>query len=154
MAGDGTAFGRMLASFRRGRGTSQDELARRSGMSVRAIRDLERGQVEHPRRATVALLADALRLNDTDREAFENAADGLAGHAGGPRILEGAVPRQLPPDIADFTGRELALEWLHARMRPRERGSTAVVITADALPGPSRDRAYLARTLWPGTRRP
>jgi tetratricopeptide (TPR) repeat protein/transcriptional regulator with XRE-family HTH domain len=134
MAGDGTAFGRMLASFRRGRGASQDELARRSGMSVRAIRDLERGQVEHPRRATVALLADALRLNDTDREAFENAAAGLAGragaHAGGPRILGGAVPRQLPPDIADFTGRELALEWLHARMRPRERGSTAVVITA------------------------
>ncbi len=40
------------------------------------------------------------------------------------------MPRQLPPNVADFTGRELALEWLHARMRARERGSTAVVITA------------------------
>ncbi len=134
MAGDGSQFGRVLASFRLGCGLSQDELARRSGMSVRAIRDLERGQVEHPRRMTIALLADALRLNETDREAFENAAAGLAGRAGeraGPSwITDGAVPRQLPPDIADFTGRELALEWLHARMRPREEGSTAVVISA------------------------
>jgi transcriptional regulator with XRE-family HTH domain len=132
MASGGAEFGQMLAGFRLGRGLSQDELARRSGMSVRAIRDLERGQVEHPRRTTVALLADALHLNDTDREAFDNAAaPGRADEdAGTPRTPEGAVPRQLPPDIADFTGRELALEWLHARMRTRERGSTAVVITA------------------------
>jgi tetratricopeptide (TPR) repeat protein/transcriptional regulator with XRE-family HTH domain len=130
----GTEFGRLLAGFRLGRGLSQDELARRSGMSVRAIRDLERGQVEHPRRTTVALLSDALRLSDTEREAFANATAGLAGrageHPGAPRGADGAVPRQLPPDIADFTGRQLALEWLHARMRPREEGCTAVVITA------------------------
>jgi transcriptional regulator with XRE-family HTH domain len=134
MAGAGTEFGRMLAGFRLGRGLSQDELARRSGMSVRAIRDIERGQVEHPRRTTVALLSDALRLSDTDREAFENATAGLAGRAGehavAPRSTIRAVPRQLPLDIADFTGRQLALEWLHARMRPGEEGSTAVVITA------------------------
>ena len=134
MAGGSTEFGRMLASFRLGRGLSQDELARGSGMSVRAIRDLERSQVEHPRRTTVALLADALRLSDTDREAFENAAAGWPGRAGelagAPRTTTGAEPSQLPPDIADFTGREPALEWLHARMRARERGSTAVVITA------------------------
>ena len=78
MAGGGTEFGRKLAGFRLGRGLSQDELARRSGMSVRAIRDLERGQVEHPRRITVALLTDALSLHGTHREAFENAAAGLA----------------------------------------------------------------------------
>jgi tetratricopeptide (TPR) repeat protein/transcriptional regulator with XRE-family HTH domain len=133
MAGGGTEFARMLAGFRLGRGLSQDELARRSGMSVRAIRDLERGQVEHPRRTTIALLSDALSLNDTDREAFENAAGlpGLAAEdAEAPRTSEAALPRQLPPDIADFTGRELALEWLHARLRGRERHSTAVVITA------------------------
>ena len=46
----GGAFGQLLASFRRDRGLSQEELARHSGMSVRAIRDLERGQVEHPPR--------------------------------------------------------------------------------------------------------
>ena len=131
MAG-GAEFGRLLAGFRLSRGLSQDELARRSSMSVRAIRDLERGQVEHPRRTTVALLADALGLNETDREAFENAASGALGradeHNGAPGTPQRAVPRQLPPDIADFTGRELAMEWLHGRVRGQHE-STAVVIT-------------------------
>jgi tetratricopeptide (TPR) repeat protein/transcriptional regulator with XRE-family HTH domain len=132
----GAEFGRLLAGFRFSRGLSQEELARRSGMSVRAIRDLERGQVEHPRRSSVALLADALRLSETDREAFENAAAGVLGrteeHAGAGWTPEAAVPRQLPPDIADFTGRELALEWLHGRLRGHEHESTAVAITAVA----------------------
>ena len=126
-AGGGADFGQLLAIFRRDRGLSQEELARHSGMSVRAIRDLERGQVEHPRRSSVALLADALGLDDADREAFQNAA---AEHAGAAGASQGAVPRQLPPDISDFTGREVALEWLHGRLRGLERGSTAVVITA------------------------
>jgi tetratricopeptide (TPR) repeat protein/transcriptional regulator with XRE-family HTH domain len=130
----GAEFGRLLAGFRLGSGLSQDELARRSGLSVRAVRDLERGQVEHPRRSTIALLADALRLDDTDREALANAAGGLLGRVEerpvAPGTAQQAVPRQLPPDIADFTGRELALEWLHSRLRGSERGSTAVVITA------------------------
>jgi hypothetical protein len=71
-------------------------------MSVRAIRDLERGQVEHPRRTTVALLADALRLNDTDHEAFDNAAAGSpsradqhAGTARTPRELRRANCRRM-----------------------------------------------------------
>ena len=82
MAGGGTEFSRKLAGFRLGRGLSQDELAGRSGMSVRAIRDLERGEVERPRRTTIALLSDALSLHGNDREAFENAAAGLPGLAG------------------------------------------------------------------------
>ncbi len=130
----GAEFGRLLAGFRFGRGLSQDDLADQSGMSVRAIRSLERGQVERPRRTSVALLANALTLNDTEREAFRNAA------AGSPTSDQGLtdarptparmVPRQLPPDIEDFTGREHALEWLYQCARGRERGSTAVVITA------------------------
>src|SRR5262249_58304347 len=105
MAGGGIVFGGKRAGFRLGRGLSQDELARRSGMSVRAIRDLERGQVEHPRRTTIALLAEALSLNDTDREAFENAAglpDRAGEQAGAPRTSKAAVPRRLPPDVANF----------------------------------------------------
>jgi DNA-binding SARP family transcriptional activator/tetratricopeptide (TPR) repeat protein/transcriptional regulator with XRE-family HTH domain len=127
--------GRLLAGFRVRRGWSQEGLADRSGVSVRAIRDLERGRVERPRSTTVALLADALALTDAERTAFDSAAIvGLHERAGGrvqawPDLARG-VPRQLPPDIEDFTGRELALERLHARVRDRGRGSTAVVITA------------------------
>jgi tetratricopeptide (TPR) repeat protein len=102
-------------------------------MSVRAIRDLEHGQVERPRRASISLLADALALNDAERAAFKNAAVDLAS-AGGcaeTRLVQGPiVPCQLPPDIGDFTGRKLALERLHLRVTGRQERSTAVVITA------------------------
>src|SRR5262249_43079238 len=77
-------FGELLACFRFGRGLSQDKLADRSGMSVRAIRGLERGQVGRPRWASVSLLADALALSDAERAAFREAAVGLGRSAGGP----------------------------------------------------------------------
>src|SRR6266498_2851855 len=52
------------------------------------------------------------------------------GRAGADRAGAVVVPRQLPPDIADFTGRDGALERLHARVRSGGSGSTALVITA------------------------
>ena len=55
-------FGQLLAGFRFGRGLSQEELADRSGMSVRAIRSLEHGQVGRPRWASVSLLAQRGQL--------------------------------------------------------------------------------------------
>src|SRR5215468_8249583 len=153
----GSDFGELLAGFRFGRGLSQDKLADRSGMSVRAIRGLERGQVGRPRWASVSLLADALALSDAERAAFREAAVGLGRSAGGPGDGgpgdggpgdggpgdggpgdggpgDGGPARvpvalsQLPPDLEDFTGREGPLERLRARMAGRGE-STAVVIT-------------------------
>lgn len=63
----------LLAAFRARRGWSQEELADRSGLSVRAIRDLERGRVRRPRRASLVLLADAFGLTDTERGAVAEA---------------------------------------------------------------------------------
>src|SRR5262249_56349872 len=37
---------------------------------------------------------------------------------------------EVATEMGDLTGGQLALEWLHGRMRPREEDSTAVVITA------------------------
>jgi len=124
----------LLAGFRFSRGLSQDELADRSGMSVRAIRGLERGQVACPRRTSVALLADALRLHDDERAAFRMAAGGMAagseeGWLAWPAGVP-VVPRQLPADVADFTGRVDVLEQLHQLMRCREGEGTAVVVSA------------------------
>jgi transcriptional regulator with XRE-family HTH domain len=79
----GGEFGRLLAGFRFGRGLSQDELAGRSGMRVRAIRSLEHGQVGRPRWASVSLLADALGLSGAERAAFREAAAGMDGRARG-----------------------------------------------------------------------
>jgi DNA-binding SARP family transcriptional activator/transcriptional regulator with XRE-family HTH domain len=130
----GGGVGRLLAGLRVDRGLSQEALAERSGMSVRAIRDLERGHVGRPRPTSIASLADALALTDAERAAVELAAshpDGRADAHGDARPQPARMaPRQLPPDIGDFTGRDLALERLHARVRDRRRGSTALVITA------------------------
>lgn len=66
-------LGRLLTALRAGRGWSQEELADRSGLSVRAIRDLERGHVRRPRRASIALLTDALNLSEAERSAVAEA---------------------------------------------------------------------------------
>jgi transcriptional regulator with XRE-family HTH domain/tetratricopeptide (TPR) repeat protein len=129
----GGEFGQLLAGFRFDRGLSQEDLADRSGMSVRGIRGLERGQVGRPRWASVSLLADALALSDAERAAFKEAAADLARSTGGPGVEGPAgVPvalSQLPPDLEDFTGREGPLERLRAQMTGHRGESTAVVIT-------------------------
>lgn len=56
-----------IAALREERGWTQEELAERSGLSVRTIRNLELGWVQSPRRSSVDLLADALGVED-DRD--------------------------------------------------------------------------------------
>ena len=58
--------------------TTQEALAERARISVRAISDLERGLHRTPQKETVHLLADALQLSAQDRAAFEAAARRLA----------------------------------------------------------------------------
>lgn len=69
-------FGPLLRAHRREFGLTQEELARRCGLSDRAIRDLERGRVRRPRRATVELLRDALGLGGLDAVRFVAVARG------------------------------------------------------------------------------
>lgn len=116
-------FGVMLRSYRERRLLSQEQLAERSGVSARAIRDLER-RGRRPRGESVRLLAGALELAGWERERFEAAARSLpmAGRPAGEPVLRWpgpAVPRQLPPDIADFVGRAGVVagfrEWLDRR---------------------------------------
>lgn len=67
-------FGALLQYYRRRAGLTQTQLADFSTISVRAIRDLEAGRARRPRRDTVRLLADALRLSDERRSTLEAAA--------------------------------------------------------------------------------
>ncbi|MFJ2766633.1 helix-turn-helix domain-containing protein [Streptomyces sp. NPDC087300] len=67
-------FGSILQFYRTWRGLTQQQLADLSVLSVRALRDLEHGRAKRPRRETVRLLADALRLDTERREVFEQAA--------------------------------------------------------------------------------
>ena len=68
------AFGDLLKRYRAAAGLTQEELAERARLSVRAIADLERGARRTPRKDTVHLLAAALSLSPDARALFEAAA--------------------------------------------------------------------------------
>ena len=70
MTGHAGAFGERLRACRAAAWLSQEELAKRSGLSVRAIADIERGRTRWPYRDSVQRLADALELADEEREGF------------------------------------------------------------------------------------
>ncbi|MFJ3176455.1 helix-turn-helix domain-containing protein [Streptomyces roseus] len=71
---DTTRFGELLQQYRRRARLTQSELSGFSTVSVRAIRNLELGQARNPRRDTVRLLVDALRLGGAQRAALQMAA--------------------------------------------------------------------------------
>src|ERR1022692_2164111 len=111
--GEGGVFGARLCAYRRSAGLSQAELAERSGLSVRAVSNLERGRTRCPHPDTVHQLADALGLRAEVHAAFAAAAGRrLAGTAAGsvitaggdrlPRAGEGrVVARQLPGPVRE-----------------------------------------------------
>jgi len=68
------SFAELLRRLRRAAGLTQEELAARARVGTRSVSDLERGISTIPRRDTVELLAQALRLDDRARAAFEAAA--------------------------------------------------------------------------------
>lgn len=68
-------FSSLLRLHRTRSGLTQRELADFSTISERAIRDLESGRVRQPRRDTVRLIADGLRLGPRARAELRLAAD-------------------------------------------------------------------------------
>ncbi|WCN81582.1 ATP-binding protein [Micromonospora sp. LH3U1] len=74
-----TPLPELLRGHRRAAGLTQAELASRSGVGVRTVRDLERGRSVRPQRTTVELLAAALALTGANRLAFLAAARGPSG---------------------------------------------------------------------------
>jgi tetratricopeptide (TPR) repeat protein/transcriptional regulator with XRE-family HTH domain len=100
-------FAGLLRQLRAGARLTQEELAEAASVSVRSVRDLERGRVATPQRETVRLLADALRLTGPARAEFEAAARSASAPGG-----MAASTRTLPRDIASFTGRERELREL------------------------------------------
>ena len=71
---DNATFAQLLRGFRTAAALSQEALAERAGLSVRAISDLERGVKTRPHLETVGMLADALTLDPTQRAQLANAA--------------------------------------------------------------------------------
>jgi tetratricopeptide (TPR) repeat protein/transcriptional regulator with XRE-family HTH domain len=121
-------------------GLTQEDLAERSGVSVRTIADMERGRTRRPYPSSVRALIRALGLPDAtgtelvaryrvpgDEPALPAAAE-TAETAEVP--AEPAVPRQLPTAVPYFAGRTSELRLLDAMLSDAGRGSTGVVISA------------------------
>lgn len=68
------SFGALLRRFRLAAGLTQEALAERAHLSRGAIDTLERGARRAPRKETLALLAKALALSDSERVLLEVAA--------------------------------------------------------------------------------
>jgi predicted ATPase/DNA-binding XRE family transcriptional regulator len=71
---DKTRFGALLKHYRQSAGLSQEALAEKADLSVRAISDLERGVNRAPRYATLDLLAGALPLSVQQQDLLKAAA--------------------------------------------------------------------------------
>lgn len=63
-------FAAVLHARRVMAGMTQLELAARAGVGVRTVRELERARVNRPQRSTLELLANALGLTGSARDAF------------------------------------------------------------------------------------
>jgi tetratricopeptide (TPR) repeat protein/transcriptional regulator with XRE-family HTH domain len=132
-----SAFPATLQRLRVAARLTQEQLADRSGLSVRSVSQLERGRVRYPRRKSVHLLGRALGLADQALAAFEALAraeywadrnerpDGEAPGAAGPAGEPGAAPAADPP--------------------PAGRAGTPPATDPPAATPRSADRAVLAR---------
>jgi tetratricopeptide (TPR) repeat protein/DNA-binding XRE family transcriptional regulator len=147
-----STFGGLLRQIRVNAGLTMEELAERSGISVRAIGYLESGRTRRPYHQTVQSLISALApdaptrdlLQRTARghraagavvsEAFPGASDARAVPPGGAeRAAVGRpvpvlpVPAQLPHDTQGLVGRDAELAEL---TRLWKRAAGALVITS------------------------
>jgi transcriptional regulator with XRE-family HTH domain len=146
--------GLWLRRARAAAGLTQEELAQRSGLSVRSISNLERDRVHRPHPRSVRLLIQGLGLSDgADRELiskYEASRDTRFGSAtkldegrparrrslvrasedGGPRATPGP-PHQLPATLTSFVGRraELALldRWLEHDSATQHRDAVLIL---------------------------
>ncbi len=113
----------MLRGHRQRAMVTQEELARRAGVGVRTVRDLERGRASRPQRTTVELLARALGLTGAEHEDF------LAAARGQP-VTERQAARfvRLPP-AAELIGRDADVEDLVTRITtPLPEGPRGVTL--------------------------
>jgi transcriptional regulator with XRE-family HTH domain len=105
-------LGERLRRARRAAGHTMEQLAETSGVSVRAISDLERGHIRAPQPRTLTALAEALGMTTAEHRQLADDARALRMHtaAARPRLYEPPRP------VTDFVGRshELGLVRRHA----------------------------------------
>ena len=130
-------------------GLTQEDLAERSGVSLRAIADLERGRTHRPYPSSVRALVGALGLPETAAmelvARYRAAGDPTSAPAQGTTETTGTtesaapearpanhatVPRQLPTAVPYFAGRASELTVLDQMLDDARQAAAGVVISA------------------------
>src|SRR5579875_2399836 len=168
--GDRPGFGRVLRELRLAVGATQAELARRAGVSVGTIRDLEQGRRLRPRAGSVARLSAALGLEPGQAERLARAAEAadsgrlwiqvlgpvMAWRDGQPLDLGSARQRAVLALLALQRGALVPREAIVDAVWPDGPPATAVnmvqayvgrlrrVLGADGADSASRDRGVVA----------
>jgi transcriptional regulator with XRE-family HTH domain len=130
-AAEGGGFPGLLRRRRQRAGLTQAQLAELSWVGVRTIRNWEQGWTLHPHLDSVRRVAEGLGLTGEARASFERIA------AGTHRVQPAAAPepaRQLPHDLADFTGRLEETARVRACLCP-EVGTATPVVVISGPPG-------------------
>ncbi|MBM7773270.1 transcriptional regulator with XRE-family HTH domain [Actinokineospora baliensis] len=112
------AFGDLLRFHRLRVRLTQEELAERTGVSVRAIREVENGRARRPQRRTARLLASGLELAGERESEFLGFAGGDQPSVAGD-IAAHAGMCALPPVVVEVTGRDSELRELEAQATAR-----------------------------------
>jgi tetratricopeptide (TPR) repeat protein/transcriptional regulator with XRE-family HTH domain len=158
------SFGVLLRRYRLASGLSQEELAQRAGLSVRALANMERGRTRRPYKRSVRLLAEAMGLSQLQRMHLDQACRlvdcdapmpsltatretipaASPPPAAAPRQLPAAdlaglsavcvVPRELPAAVGHFTGRGAELDEL-SDMAARGDGRVLVICAVAGTAG-------------------
>jgi len=130
-------FGEYLRYHRLRASLTQDELADRAGISVRAIRDLERGRARAPQPRSVRNLVAGLALDETDgQQLIELSHVEPQPEPAQPSSfpVTGAVC-PLPPLLPDLVGRARELEWLREQAEQALASQVMGVVVVHGAPG-------------------
>ncbi|WP_430781867.1 ATP-binding protein [Actinoplanes sp. G11-F43] len=126
-----SAFSTHLRALRQAAGMTMEQLAEASGVSARAISDMERGHSRAAQARTLAALADGLGLDRRQRGELTGIAQQSRSStgAGRPRLCE------MPRAIGDFVGRTAELELAVASAGSRADGASAPVVVVHGQAG-------------------
>ncbi|SDM36862.1 helix-turn-helix domain-containing protein [Allokutzneria albata] len=137
-------FAVLLRTLRERACLTQEELAEHSGLSIRAISDLERGRTSKPHRKSVVLLARALGIEGESLEGFRRLARRKVAAAplGAVRSLS-VAPEAVTADRTDQDGTAQLVEWMR-QILAEEPGPATGPRMVELVGGPDSDTTGLA----------
>ena len=135
-AGEVPPFSEQLRQLRQAAGLTQEELAERAGLSVKAISALERGRRQRPYPHTVRALADALGLSEPERADLTRTMPARSKQITRPSI---SPQPGLPAAPAALIGRDRELDDVISLLK----SGTARAVTLTGAGGVGKSRLAL-----------